>query len=157
MTMLMENIRMAVTSLLANKSRALLTMLGIIIGIASVIGIMTVGNSLTVSVSTSMQSLGASNVTVNVVKREVEAVEKEDGTIFGELDRSKSMDKSDYITDKMIYNLLDKFESDIEAISVNESVGSSTIKNKNKEADINIIGVSQGYFVANDTTMLAGR
>ena len=157
MTMLIENIRMAVTSLLANKSRALLTMLGIIIGIASVIGIMTVGNSLTVSVSTSMQSLGASNVTVNVDKREAESVEKENGIIFGELKHSKSIEESDYITDEMIQNLLTRFKDDIEAISVTENVGSSTIKESNKSADINIIGVSQGYFVANDITILAGR
>ena len=105
MTMLVENIRMAVTSLLANKSRALLTMLGIIIGIASVIAIMTVGNSLTVSVSTSMQSLGANNITVNITKRDSETVEKENGIIFGELERSKTMSESDYITDEMIQNV----------------------------------------------------
>lgn len=157
MTMLLENIRMAITSLLANKSRALLTMLGIIIGIASVIAIMTVGNSLTVSVSTSMQSLGASNVTVNVVKREAESVEKENGIIFGELDRSKSMTESDYITDEMIYNLMNAFSSEIEAISINESAGSSNVKENNKDADLNIIGVSQGYFKANDINILAGR
>ncbi|HOR14051.1 MAG TPA: ABC transporter permease, partial [Clostridia bacterium] len=37
-----ENIRLALEGLLANKMRALLTMLGIIIGIASVIAILTV-------------------------------------------------------------------------------------------------------------------
>ena len=47
MMLIMENILLAVNSLLANKMRALLTMLGIIIGIGSVIAIMTVGNSLT--------------------------------------------------------------------------------------------------------------
>ena len=46
MTMFLENIRLAFTSLKANRSRTFLTMLGIIIGIASVIAIMTVGNSL---------------------------------------------------------------------------------------------------------------
>lgn len=157
MTMLIENIRMAVTSLLANKSRALLTMLGIIIGIASVIAIMTVGNSLTVSVSTSMQSLGANNVTVNVVKRDDETAENTNGVIFGELTHSRTMNESDYITNEMIQSLMAKFDNSIDAISVTESVGSSTIKDKNKEADINIMGISQGYFIANDITILAGR
>ena len=40
--LIIENIRMAVGSLRAGKMRALLTMLGIIIGIGSVIAIMTV-------------------------------------------------------------------------------------------------------------------
>jgi len=43
---LWENIHLAISSLMANKMRALLTMLGVIIGIGSVIGILTVGDSL---------------------------------------------------------------------------------------------------------------
>lgn len=42
---LMESIRLAATSLRANRMRSLLTLLGVIIGIASVIGIMTIGNA----------------------------------------------------------------------------------------------------------------
>ena len=56
--MLMENIRLALTGLRANKMRAFLTMLGIIIGIAAVITIMTLGESLTNSFTTSMQNMG---------------------------------------------------------------------------------------------------
>ena len=47
---LMENVRLAISSLKANKLRALLTMLGIIIGIASVITIVTIGDSLAASI-----------------------------------------------------------------------------------------------------------
>ena len=73
----MENIRMALASLKANKSRALLTMLGIIIGIAAVIAIMTVGNSVTNTVSSSMQSMGVNNVNIMVQSREQEAEERD--------------------------------------------------------------------------------
>ena len=51
---LFENIGMALTSVRSNKMRSLLTMLGIIIGIAAVIAIETVGNSMTGSVMDSM-------------------------------------------------------------------------------------------------------
>ena len=68
--LLFENISMAVSGLLANKMRALLTMLGIIIGIGSVIGIMTVGDSLQSSVTESMQSMGANNITVSVTTKD---------------------------------------------------------------------------------------
>ena len=44
MTQLYENILLAISGLRANKMRALLTMLGIIIGIGSVIGIVMVGD-----------------------------------------------------------------------------------------------------------------
>ena len=42
-----ESVRVSLEGLRANKMRSLLTMLGIIIGIAAVIGILTVGNGLT--------------------------------------------------------------------------------------------------------------
>lgn len=156
MTLLMENIRLAFTSLTANKSRALLTMLGIIIGIASVIAIMTVGNSLTLSVSSSMQSMGANNITVSVQRRSEETDERENGIIFGTVEKNVEATEDDYITDEMIYALMEEYADSIEAVSISESVGSTTIKTGNKEAKINITGVSQGYFVANEITMLAG-
>ena len=64
--LIIENIRMAVGSLRAGKMRALLTMLGIIIGIGSVIAIMTVSSSLTTSIADSFQEMGANNITVGV-------------------------------------------------------------------------------------------
>lgn len=67
--MILENVRLALFSLKANKMRALLTMLGIIIGIASVIAIMTVGTSMTSSVTDSMNSMGANNITVGVQQK----------------------------------------------------------------------------------------
>ena len=64
-----ENRRLALFSLKANKMRSLLTMLGIIIGIASVIAIMTLGDSVTVTVTESMSSIGANNVTVSLQQK----------------------------------------------------------------------------------------
>ena len=62
----LENINLAITSLLSNKMRALLTMLGIIIGISAVITILTVGNSLTNYISEMMQGMGANDIIVMV-------------------------------------------------------------------------------------------
>ena len=67
--MIWENIKMACSSLRSNKMRALLTMQGIIIGIGSVIAIVTVGNSLSSSISTSMQSMGVNNITVRLTQK----------------------------------------------------------------------------------------
>ena len=47
MTGMWENVLLALNGLRSNKMRALLTMLGIIIGIGSVIGIVMVGDSMT--------------------------------------------------------------------------------------------------------------
>ncbi len=59
---LMENLRIALEGLRANKMRALLTMLGIIIGIAAVIGILTVGDGLSNTITSQMSSFGASTI-----------------------------------------------------------------------------------------------
>ncbi|AGF57140.1 putative ABC transport system permease protein [Clostridium saccharoperbutylacetonicum] len=64
-----ENMLLAIAGLKANKMRSLLTMLGIIIGIASVIGVVSVGNTMTSSVTSSMASMGATNITVNVQEK----------------------------------------------------------------------------------------
>ena len=155
--MVMENIHMAVTSLKANKSRALLTMLGIIIGIAAVIAIMTVGNSVTNTVSTSMQDMGANNINVMLTKREREAEKRETGIEFGVVESSKALTEQEYFTDEMIRDLIRQFPDEIEAISATETVGTTQVKKGNESEQITVIGVSQGYFAANDKTIVAGR
>ena len=62
--MLIENIKLAFASLSANKLRTFLTMLGIIIGIASVIAIMTVGNSQTEENARQMSMFGVNTIEV---------------------------------------------------------------------------------------------
>ena len=66
---LFDNIRLAFSSLWANKLRALLTMLGIIIGIGSVIAIVTLGDSLTGSITDSLQGFGINNITVSMQRK----------------------------------------------------------------------------------------
>ena len=63
---LFDNIRLAFSSLWANKLRALLTMLGIIIGIGSVIAIVTVGDSLSGSLTDSLSAFGVNNITISL-------------------------------------------------------------------------------------------
>ena len=155
--LLWENIRLAVTSLKANKMRALLTMLGIIIGIASVIGIFTVGNSLTISVSENLQSVGASDVFVQVVERSDEGEESEtDGLVFGSLSSDREMEDSDKITEDMVRDLCDAFGEQIRAISANISVGSGTVEEGKNSAGIRLMGVSVGYFIPNSVDIVAG-
>lgn len=57
---------LAIKSLATSKVRALLTMLGIIIGVAAVIVIMSLGNGMTSEVSDAFDSLGTNTITVTV-------------------------------------------------------------------------------------------
>ncbi|MCC4312387.1 ABC transporter permease [Carnobacterium maltaromaticum] len=64
-----ENFKMALDSIFANKMRSFLTMLGIIIGIASVIAILAVGNGATSEITGTFDDLGASTISLSVYNK----------------------------------------------------------------------------------------
>ncbi len=55
---LFESVRIALSSLMANKLRAGLTMLGVIIGVAAVIALMSIGRGASQAISNQIQSIG---------------------------------------------------------------------------------------------------
>jgi putative ABC transport system permease protein len=61
---IIEIARLAAESLLANKVRSLLTMLGVIIGVASVIALLAIGNGATASITSQVQALGTNVLTI---------------------------------------------------------------------------------------------
>ncbi len=71
--MLMESLKIATSSLTANKMRALLTMLGIIVGIASVITIVSLGEGGKKEVLGQFDNIGASTVIIQVRSGQAQA------------------------------------------------------------------------------------
>ncbi len=61
---LMEVARLALASLLANKARALLTMLGVIIGVASVVALLAIGNGASAAITSEVQAIGTNVLTI---------------------------------------------------------------------------------------------
>ncbi len=59
-----ESFFTALDSLLANKLRAVLTMLGVIIGVAAVIALMSIGNGVSESITGEIQSFGTNLITI---------------------------------------------------------------------------------------------
>lgn len=55
---------MAIKALLANKMRSLLTMLGVIIGVAAVIALVSVGMGVCTGITSNFESLGANTITI---------------------------------------------------------------------------------------------
>ena len=156
--LLKENIILAITSLKSNKMRALLTMLGIIIGIGAVIAIFTVGNSLTISVEESLQSMGSNDVYVTVSQRNQEHDYSNliDGVEYEVSDKDVEMTDSDYITGEMIHEMYERFEKDIYAINISHSVGSGTAKVADKTGKVSLTGTSVGYFITSPIDIVAG-
>ena len=65
----LESLSLAVKNIVSSKTRTLLTMLGIIIGVAAVIVIVGLGNGLEGYVSDSFSSMGTNTLTVMVLSR----------------------------------------------------------------------------------------
>lgn len=63
---LFESVKSAVSNVLSNKMRSLLTMLGIIIGVGSVIIITSIGEGSTQSINAQFDSMGTGNLTVTL-------------------------------------------------------------------------------------------
>lgn len=61
-----QALRMAMSSILSNKMRSFLTMLGVIIGVAAVITLISVGEGATKSITSQIQGLGTNLVTVTI-------------------------------------------------------------------------------------------
>ena len=61
-----QAIKMALTSIMSNKMRSFLTMLGIIIGISSVIVLIAIGNGSKQAVTEAIQGMGTNLLTVNI-------------------------------------------------------------------------------------------
>lgn len=154
--LLLENISQAFAAILANKMRALLTMLGIIIGIGSVIAIETVGNSLTSSFTSSMESMGSNNVTVRLQQKSTETTTDDRGMSFRGPSFQKSASEDDQMTDEMIEALIEAFPDDIRGVSKSCSVGTGSITRFSNTATVSVTGGNDKYFVQQDLTMLYG-
>ena len=65
--MLFESIRMSWENIINNKLRSLLTMLGIVIGVASIIALITIVQGATNSISDQVNALGVNKITINAM------------------------------------------------------------------------------------------
>jgi putative ABC transport system permease protein len=157
---LLDNLSMAIASLRSAKMRSFLTMLGIIIGIASVIAIMTIGNSLNTSVSDAMTSFGATNITLSVTQKSSGTSSSSGAGGFdsgGRMFMRDELKESDMITDEMIAAYREQYADEVDAIELSESVGTATVSDQGNEVTVNIIGVNPDYLTANEVTMITGR
>ncbi len=152
-----ENVKLALSGIFSNKLRSVLTMLGIIIGIGSVIAIMTVSASLTNSITTKFAELGANNVTLGVKQTSEKQEVRENGMKFGLSGRKSSLDEEDRISDEMIKNISEKYLSYIDTVALSESIGSGTVASVDNSANISLTGINSGYYKSEDVTLINGR
>ncbi len=148
--MLRENVKLALSALCANKLRSFLTMIGIIIGIASIIAIMTVSDAMNNSLKSSMGDMGA-----NVM--EFYLTEKPDPTTGEYRQETRKMKDSDYISDEGMTDILKQFRGKIEGISLTDEVGSLKVTDQKKYANISLIGMNSTAVKKKHLKILSGR
>ena len=149
--MLIENIKIALNSIKANKLRSILTMLGIIIGIGSVIAIVTIGDSIANGVNKEMQGYGARNIEIYVTNKNDFSSDDNMYEIS-----SVEMSEKDMLSKDMLLDYENAFSNQIQALSIEESIGQITLKNNRFKSNINILGVNKGYKDFNKLEMLSG-
>ncbi len=90
-----ENIRIAIFSIKTNLMRSLLTMLGIIIGVASVIAVITVGNGGRDYIVGMIRNMGSSAITIGV---DATTASNSDYITDGDIEAIKSLDAVQYVS-----------------------------------------------------------
>jgi putative ABC transport system permease protein len=78
-------------SLSGNKARSALTILGIVVGIAAVITLVSVGQGSTASIESSIQNVGSNLVTINNMDQTGDGLTTADATALGEINGVKSV------------------------------------------------------------------
>lgn len=144
-----ENISLAIAGLKASKMRALLTMLGIIIGISSVIAIFSIGSSLTSNMASEIDKAGINNIQIRL------AVKNEDGTQGGF--SSKDPEDSDLISLEQINSFMEVFKDKISNVSIEEMQGGGKVKDGYLYANVTTTGVNDGYKDVKNVKMISGR
>lgn len=145
---LRENVRLAVSGLMANKMRALLTMLGIIIGIGSVIAIVTVGQAMTGSITGLLNDMGAKSIQLRIYNKPDE---------YGNTDWSRPWTEGDLLTDEMLGQYREAFAGKIHAVAVSAGVGTGQAFNGRNEAQGDVVGTNAGAIEIQNIDVVAGH
>ena len=130
-----ENIRLAFGALINNKLRSLLTMLGIIIGISSVITITTIGNSLKATMNNVMLLNGNNGFYLRYSLKLDEN---------GEYPYRASIGDEYYVTQEMFDKLDEEFDGKYLVVK-EDSLGGGTVRtSKNQRVNVGLLGYSEG-------------
>lgn len=130
--MFFEAIKMAFSSLIHNKMRTFLTVLGVVIGITAIISLMTLVQGATDATKSQLVSAGANKLSVNVVPTSIKS-----GLNDRDIETLERIDNVEYITGS-------------------SSRGYSVTVNDRSE-DAIVISTDENTFFGNDDVLTSGR
>lgn len=126
---------LALSNILYDKMRSLLTMLGIIIGVAAVIILISLMNGMTRMMTDSFAEIGLTTISVNVTNRGGSRVVDED----------------------IIWQLRDDNPELIEGVSPSANISNATVKVGNNDITDTATGVSEEYATMKQLELDSGR
>lgn len=175
-----ENVRLALAGLWANKLRAILTLLGIIIGIASVVAILTISRGVTGAVTDSLGSLGGQDMYLtvdtkaNISQRNAQTADSGDGgnyVVGGAETEDEDMSGGDdsgsgtgegngedqYLSPEILDQIRETFPEQVKGISVQGMGGFGTAKGAAGDVDADVQTTNQDFLIGANLEMVAGR
>ncbi|WP_044471028.1 MacB family efflux pump subunit [Mannheimia massilioguelmaensis] len=136
---LIEAFKMSVSAIIAHKLRSLLTMLGIIIGITSVVSVVALGNGSQQKILSNINGLGTNTMTIF------------NGTGFG--DRRAEQMQNLTVNDA---NALAK-QSYVQSVTPNSAASGLLIYGNQAFTSTNLRGIGEQYFNVEGMKLLQGR
>jgi len=133
---ILEAFKIAMGAIWSNRMRSFLTMLGLIIGISSVITIVSLGNGTQAQLEESFSTLGVNNVTLSI-------------------SREKPLAPGDYFTEADMEFLVEEFDA-ISHVLPRISLATSIIGDV-EEKGMTLTGAAETLIVSEDLEMVSGR
>ncbi|AZA13933.1 ABC transporter permease [Corynebacterium choanae] len=152
-----ESISLAVTSLRANKMRSVLTLLGVIVGISSVIIVLTLGASLQKQLYSSIEASGANDTNVQVVQREDDKGQRQEPQYPGMMG---DVPVRDQLTPDDVRALKAAFPGEVSLVTYSMWGVQVTITpglDSSPESDAMFTPIGEDYIAAKDLQVGAGR
>ncbi|MBE2272529.1 MAG: ABC transporter permease [Anaerolinea sp.] len=135
MMVIFENIRIALNQLMGNKLRTTLTMLGIIIGITSVVLLLSLGQAVQTSITSQFEGLGASLIRVSLTANS----------------------STNPLTQSLAAALADESRAPAIAYAMPTTSGNYAVVYNGVEDSISVTGATTDYLAVNDRTVSSGR
>ena len=129
-----QSFKLAIKSLLTSKMRALLTMLGIIIGVAAVIIITSLGNGMQNYMNDQFEQMGSNLVQVQVYK---------------------SWSSRD-VTAKDMFDLVEKYPQYLSGVTPYNSVQGTVRQGSDEFKRTSVYGVSETFYNVDKNTLMTG-
>ncbi len=138
---IITNIRVALRALQANKLRSTLTVLGIVIGVAAVVALLSIGRGATSGITSSVESMGTNLITVS------------SGRYFGPGGAGQSSSGT------LLYSDYEKISSKVAGMRAIAPYYSSMdqVSTSNLTSNFTIMGVTTDYKDATNQTLQDGR